>query len=193
MFPTVSRQQQGPQVRLASWTVAATALVLAAAAVAGLCVSLASLDWVVDYARRLEPQRPLPRLDRVAAETLQRRALVLAVFWSVLGGGLLVFRRRARGAVVDALDALAETWTRARQVMAADPWHTWSVLALTALAAVLAALYSQQTIRFDEALTFRAFGTRPVFVAIAYWQSPNNHIPHSVLMRLCTMVLGPEL
>ncbi len=178
---------------LASWTVAATSLALAAAAMAGLFVSQANPDWLLDFTRQLEPERPVPRLDRATIATLQNRALALALFWSMCGGLVFALRRQARGMVVDALEVLADSWTRARQVMAADPWHTRSVLILTVVAALLAALYGQQTIRFDESLTFRAFGVRPVFAAMGYWQSPNNHILHSVFMRLCTMVLGPDL
>jgi predicted membrane-bound mannosyltransferase len=74
------------------------------------------------------------------------------------------------------------------------PW-TWPVrpawLALLALGLALRLAYLGLPLRYDEAMTFLGLVDRPLLAVLADY-SPNNHLLHTVLAKLCVGLLGEE-
>ena len=60
----------------------------------------------------------------------------------------------------------------------------------TLLFAVLAGRYLNQTMRTDESASFIAFGTRSPLLPLLQYRSTNNHMLHSLLMRLSVAAFG---
>lgn len=61
------------------------------------------------------------------------------------------------------------------------------------LAAVLRLAYLGEPIRGDEAFTYLTFGRRSIVHALAFYAVPNNHIFHTLLVHICTHILGGSL
>jgi hypothetical protein len=66
-------------------------------------------------------------------------------------------------------------------------------LALAGLAFLAAALripLLTQPMRYDEAVTFVQYSSRPFYVALSFYNTPNNHLFHTLLVRLAYLALG---
>ena len=44
--------------------------------------------------------------------------------------------------------------------------------------------------RYDEAITFVEYASRPFYVALSFYNTPNNHVFHTLLVRLAYLALG---
>jgi len=63
-------------------------------------------------------------------------------------------------------------------------------VALTAIAIRLP--YLEQPMRFDESYTFLSYASQPLYVTIAKYDTPNNHILHSVLLHMVWTCFGSD-
>jgi hypothetical protein len=70
---------------------------------------------------------------------------------------------------------------------------TWLALAgLTALALALRLPWLNEPIRYDESFTYNAYVSRPLYVVVAKYDYPNNHVLHSVCAHLACRCLGGD-
>ena len=70
--------------------------------------------------------------------------------------------------------------------------HTWLVLAAVIVALLLRLSRIDASLGHDEAYTVEAFSSQPVSRLITAYAEPNNHIFHSLLVRLVVNQLGKE-
>jgi dolichyl-phosphate-mannose-protein mannosyltransferase len=49
-----------------------------------------------------------------------------------------------------------------------------------------------QPMRYDEALTFNEFASRPLYYGLSFYPDPNNHLLNTLLMHLSYVVLGNQ-
>jgi hypothetical protein len=61
---------------------------------------------------------------------------------------------------------------------------------LTFFAAALRIPLLTQPMRYDEAITFVEYASRPFYVALSFYNTPNNHVFHTLLVRLAYLALG---
>ncbi|MFZ0958241.1 MAG: glycosyltransferase family 39 protein [Candidatus Sulfotelmatobacter sp.] len=61
---------------------------------------------------------------------------------------------------------------------------------LTFFAAALRIPLLTQPMRYDEAVTYLEYSSRPFYVALAFYNTPNNHLFHTLLVRLAYLALG---
>ena len=61
---------------------------------------------------------------------------------------------------------------------------------LTFFAAALRIPLLSQPMRYDEAITFVEYASRPFYVALSFYNTPNNHVFHTLLVRLAYLALG---
>ncbi|MGD8561506.1 MAG: glycosyltransferase family 39 protein [Desulfarculaceae bacterium] len=123
-----------------------------------------------------------------------------------LGGALLlaltaaglIWRQRAIQLLQAQVDSLASGWRLLRQEIS-QGLQKDSALHLTALAlvilggAVLRLVYINQPIRYDEALSYLNFASKPVIVGLSWYPEPNNHVFHNLLVHISTALLGEGL
>ena len=62
----------------------------------------------------------------------------------------------------------------------------------TIVGVVLRSLYLSQPIRFDEAATYLDYTRKPFFYIVSTYKEPNNHVLHTLLVRLCYLALGGD-
>jgi len=61
---------------------------------------------------------------------------------------------------------------------------------LTFFAAALRIPLLSQPMRYDEAVTYLEYSSRPFYVALSFYNTPNNHVFHTLLVRLAYLALG---
>jgi len=50
--------------------------------------------------------------------------------------------------------------------------------------------FLSQPMRYDEALTFNEFASRPLYYALSFYPDPNNHLLNTLLVHVTSLVLG---
>ena len=68
--------------------------------------------------------------------------------------------------------------------------HKRMVLVLIALGALLRIVLLKEAVIYEEAFTFTYYATRPVGVIVSDYSYPNNHIFHTLLVKLSTSLFG---
>lgn len=173
--------------------VAAASVVLAGA------VGLVGLS-LIDY-ERLKEHVDLFSVDRDAHVTrsefdeLVLRLRVLAAAFGVVAFVLLSFGRR-----LDDLNAsvLTGCWTGLqRSPRALRDWvAVEQPLYLAALGVVLLAgvvirvAFLDVPMRYDEATTYNNYVSKPLYVGLANYSTPNNHLLHTFLAKLSVAIFG---
>ena len=61
---------------------------------------------------------------------------------------------------------------------------------ITVAGAALRARYLSQPMRYDEAFTYLAYASQPLAKGLARYDYPNNHLLHTLLVHVTTMVFG---
>src|SRR5439155_24862037 len=60
------------------------------------------------------------------------------------------------------------------------------------LAAGLRLAFMSQPMRYDEALTFNEFASRPLYYGLSFYPDPNNHLLNTLLMPVAYVGLGNQ-
>jgi len=173
---------------LARYLALVPGLALCAAALAGLVLALVDADHLAHFMAG--------HVDRIVAEEvgipavagIQHRALVAAALYGIAGLLLLLFSQAIFLPVIAEIPAA----THALRARIGGPSRRRDIMIITVIAvlALMGVAFLDQPMRFDESTTFLNYGTRPFYFALGTYLSPNNHILHSLLMRLSVMLFG---
>jgi dolichyl-phosphate-mannose-protein mannosyltransferase len=124
-----------------------------------------------------------------------RRAAFLALMMVFASITMFAVRRRL-AVLISAVFEETRLWAideiaRIRKLdLSRDILH-WSTLAiLLVLGSGLRLAYLTQTLRYDEAATYLRFASRPLWLAISDYSYPNNHIFHTLLVKLSVATFG---
>jgi len=110
-----------------------------------------------------------------------------------LGAGIILLSLRrqmykwARRVFTDTLILARDFCLAARSLPAID---RLALAGLTFFAAALRIPLLTQPMRYDEAITFVEYASRPFYVALSFYNTPNNHVFHTLLVRLAYLALG---
>jgi hypothetical protein len=122
---------------------------------------------------------------------MQMRLRFIGIANLAAGVFLLWFRRQtydwARRASSDALILARDFSSAATSLPAID---LLALACLVCFAAVLRIPFLSQPMRYDEAITFLEYASRPFYVALSFYNTPNNHLFHTLLVRLAYLALG---
>ena len=103
--------------------------------------------------------------------------------------GLVAGLALARTAFEDLLESTLADVSAAPRPAA----RTLLLLALPILLAVALRLqFVGQPMRYDEALTFNEFASRPLYYALSFYPDPNNHLANTLLMHLAFVLGGNQ-
>jgi len=122
---------------------------------------------------------------------MQMRLRLIAV--ANLAAGMVFFRLRrqmyewARRLSADTLILAADVRSAAKSLSAID---VVGLACLVLFAAVLRFRFLSQPMRDDEALTFLEYSSHPFYVALSFYNLPNNHVFHTFLVRLAYLAFG---
>jgi hypothetical protein len=67
-----------------------------------------------------------------------------------------------------------------------------TVVLLVVVAAGARAVFLDQPMRYDEALSFNEFASRPLYYALSFYPEPNNHLLNTLLMHAAYVVFGNQ-
>src|SRR5579863_135083 len=67
---------------------------------------------------------------------------------------------------------------------------TWMVPILIVIGAVLRMRFLFEPMGFDEADTFISFASKPIYLGLSLYSTPNNHIFHTLLMHIAWRLFG---
>ncbi len=134
-------------------------------------------------------------VSRVEFDAIVRRLRVLAVGLVVLAG-LLV----AGGRTLDraASDVACAWWQGIRGAPAAarsfvaheEPMYLAGFGIAIVVAALLRIAFLDVPLRYDEATTYNNFVSKPLYVGLAHYPLPNNHLLHTFLANISVNTFG---
>jgi hypothetical protein len=133
--------------------------------------------------------------DLVAS--LGQRLRLAAALLLVLSLGLFGLRASFQALLASFFKDL--TWKRT-QKGSLDGLRLTSMTRLDALAVAAPMLlavglrlaFLNQPMRYDEALTFNEFASRPLYYGLSFYPDPNNHLLNTLLVHITSTVLGPQ-
>lgn len=121
------------------------------------------------------------------------RLLVRAVAAVLLlgAGSLWLFRRRAAPALAElARDAAAVLREVVAPAASDSPATRRWLVAIVAIGTALRLLWINQPLQFDESATYNLFVSRSFFNTLTDYTAPNNHILHSMFVRVSALLFG---
>jgi hypothetical protein len=180
--------------RLAGGIVLVFALVLGLLAVALAAASFTSYESVK---ARLDAFASDGHADLTPADfdviviRLRIAAAAAALAAIAVYAGQRRLRRLLTMLASSAASSIASLSRALAQALAQESRLHLTALALVTLAAVLVRLeFLFQPMRYDESVTFVHYASRPWYIALTTYTAPNNHVLHSLLVHLSTLVFG---
>lgn len=148
-----------------------------------------TLKAVADY---LAPDGRAEKFSLSVIADVRHRMIIASIGWLILG----ILSVALVPHVVKLLQSVpsdAQRWTDLFvRVTRAESIHLSLVLLLTVVAAVLAGMHLSQPMRVDEAATFLNYASRPWYFAVSAYNTPNNHILHTLLVNLSCQLFGNQ-
>ena len=168
---------------------------LLALAAAGLLVfSLVPYERLKDHVDAFTVDRDAD-VSREEFDAIVWRLRVLAVGLAALAASLAVFGRR----VDPVASGAARSWWASLRV-APRALRTWIAGetsgylvaggSVVVVAVAIRVAYLDVPLRYDEATTYNNFISKPLYVALANYATPNNHLLHTFLAKVSVGVFG---
>lgn len=184
-------REAGPDAPPAGWARATVSAFLALLAAGGAALVGASFLADPGAGGSIPGADPTPGHLRAAAD----RARWIGALVLVSALPLLPLRRRIARVLAREARATGSRLARVRREAAASirrdgRLHVWALGAVVVAGVVLRVLHLSQPIRYDEAATYLSFATRPLYLLISDYSYPNNHILHTLLVRISTGIFG---
>lgn len=108
----------------------------------------------------------------------------------IVAAGLWAFRRNLKARLPLAGRALSTNGKSLGQSL----WDARAPIIVTCIVALaIRRPYLQLPMRFDESYTWLNYATSPIYVTVSKYDSPNNHILHSLLEWISIRLLGSGL
>ncbi len=134
------------------------------------------------------------QLTRAGYERIIASARVLGLILLLTAAGVYCRRRRAEALLelfANETRLLAAQWNARLLAFAKeDRWHLLTLLLLWATGVTLRLAYLFQPMQYDEAFTFDYYASKPLYVALSVYFSPNNHLFHTLLVFVAHRILG---
>jgi hypothetical protein len=190
------RENRGRGERIAGVVVIAFVLFLAFLAAALAAGSFASYTSVKSHLDSFASDGDAD-ITRADFEGIVVRLRVGAALVLLAAIAAYVLRRRFRGVLVElavsAVSSSVRLYRGLRVRVAAESRLHLGALGVITLAAVLVRLeFLFQPMRYDESVTFVSYVSPPWYIAVTDYTAPNNHVFHSLLAHMSTLLLGGE-
>lgn len=182
------------QSKLAVRLAQLTAMPFAALGILALFGSQLDSTFLKSFADRLSSDGQAERFPLEAFGQIQRRLLLFGASWIVyslvhlLAGGYLA--RLFVSAIRDDRGPQRRLPGWIARHIQQSPRHALAVCLLTALFASLTASQLDQPLRCDEALTAMEYVAKPWYYPAVVYDSPNNHVLHSLLAHWSSRLTG---
>ena len=169
---------------------------LALGAVALIALSLVPYERLKDHLDNFTVDRDAD-LSRAEFDAIVWRLRVLAIGFALLAVALLVFATTIDRVV---REVGRSWWSSLRR--APSLFLSWCVrerravvaaaTSILVAAVVVRVAFLDVPMRYDEATTYNNFVSKPLYVALANYATPNNHLLHTLLAKVSVALFGNE-
>jgi len=146
------------------------------------------------YVDGLSPDGEVERFDAVRYAAAQWKGKLVSVGF-VLGAIGLFFssrkKKRSQPGVQGILADWRKTWNKLFK--RSSKAHLYTVGLIILVGVILRAMMLSLPIMYDEAFTYTYFACKPLQVIVSDYSYPNNHIFHTLLVKLSTSLFGVGL
>jgi hypothetical protein len=179
-----------------NWITACAIGGLVAASAVVLASSFLSYDWLVAHVDALTVDRDA-NVTRAEFDAIVWRLRVLAAGLAVLAAALVAFAEPIHRVVGD----VARSWSLSVRtapallrnwVVREEGGYLGAFGLILAAAVAIRVAHLDVPMRYDEATTYNNFVSKPVYVALANYSTPNNHLLHTFLAKVSVTVFGNE-
>ena len=113
----------------------------------------------------------------------------------LLAGILYFFKRQVAGCASSLLLSFGILFSPlvgilAEAVKKESRVHLWAFSAILVTACAIRVAFLFQPMRYDEAYTFTHYASTPFYLALSNYSAPNNHLFHTLLVRVAYLLLG---
>jgi uncharacterized membrane protein len=120
------------------------------------------------------------------------------IFGAALSAAALLFflgREQIRRYILELAASFAPFWKKTaahfrEAFLQQERALSIALLVIVLSAAAVRVLFLCQPMRYDESATFLYNASRPLVVAVSYYNSPNNHLFHTLLVHLAHSIFG---
>jgi len=70
--------------------------------------------------------------------------------------------------------------------------HLCAFIVILGIAVAVRLAFLYQPMRYDEALTFMTYASKPIWHGLSLYSSPNNHLFHTLLVHITCLLLGNQ-
>jgi hypothetical protein len=127
-------------------------------------------------------------VTQALVERLPQRLRLAGIGFVFFAIALLVARKPFERIVHESLSDLRRGW-HWRLRLSLDGWVLGGLLVL---ATAVRLVFISQPMRYDEALTFNEFASRPLYYGLSFYPEPNNHLLNTLLMHVAYVGLGNQ-
>jgi hypothetical protein len=195
--PTATRRQHVSSfAKYAVYTFLAAILLLGITCLAASLVPYASIYQMLlrQYGRVLLERR----LTQQFYEQKQMLVRLVGCAALVLTGVVYWLRFALAEFLTTTLFYLHRGWqrslVRARYaIRRADPSEIFDLLAVTVVALIDRLFFLSQPVRFDEAVSYMDYASKPLYLLLSVYTEPENHVLNSVLVHFSTVIFGNHL
>ena len=125
------------------------------------------------------------------------RARLIGVVLIVLSGSLFVLRNNVCENVLTVINSSTSMFQELTKqfcysLRKEDKKHLYVVLLILLLGVLVRLFFLFQPIRYDEAFTFVNFASKPIYRGLSDYSYPNNHLFHTLLVRLAYLFFGNQ-
>lgn len=126
------------------------------------------------------------------------RLRVLSVIFCSLAAAVFIVKKNLisySGALSGSLASVMRSWLveLKRFISIEDKLHLYSLLAITLSGAIVRFFYLFQPIRYDEAETYIACASKPIYFALSHYMYFHNHLLNTLLIFITTRLFGNEI
>lgn len=178
-------------LRAGPWLVGLAAALLVAAAVGAALLATWDPAAIARFAQANRAVSANEGQFQLDIPGMQTRAAWAAAVYAVLALGVIAGARPLSGAfdrVFGETGRIVGHWPAALQGMSFDIWWVGVLTGCTLVGLIVAG--ALVPMRLDESTTFLNFANRPVAIALGYYATPNNHILHTLLMKVSVALFG---
>ena len=151
----------------------------------------------------LSPDKNLESLTPAIISRFHIPSLIAAIILIVAGTGMILWRRRLRGAidkVIKQIRRFGDIFSKDTHLFFHDTWLARPnrsesvILMITVIGAAIARLmFINRSIEFDEAYTFVEFARFPFRYIASTYYVPNNQVFHTILVRISYLLFGDHV
>ena len=175
-------------VKAAVLVLVAGLFLLGMAAIAGSLVPFSSLQVKI---RNLSATGKINFFTPQFYLGMQTRLRIIGAILMLAAVAMFFLRKRMSQLAINVLTDGRELWRDTRFGLKSLPGNELVVLGcLILFAAALRIPHLFEPMRYDESFTFLQYASRPFYAALSFYDAPNNHLLHTLLVRVAYLIFG---